>query len=160
MRTGWRSVNNYLRHHHDANAHGARYRVKEDAGPAWIAMLVLQGGHFGSDKRTTKKMWWSQTWSKEDVAVPTWRLWYTLRSQLDDTKAYDFMRSYIHFTCNSKQKKHQPSLSSMGSKCLLHVASCLGHAQSANLLGIRGRELFTDNYYTSSMKLAKPLFKK
>jgi hypothetical protein len=192
---------------------------------AWFGLLILQGAHFGSDKRTAKKMWRN---SPEGLALPYVRNAMT-------SKAYEFMRAYIHFVDNDKRKPSgspghdalfkirsamdtiingirkcwnagmrvtidESMIRYMGravnfvqympakpikhgikvyavccavSQILLGYDVYLGKAnddrstlevvdhllKSANLTSARGRELFTDNYYTS-MALAEHLFVK
>ena len=60
---------------------------------AWIAILVLQGAHFGSDKQSAKKMWRS--------ALYGYGLAYVHNSITSN--AYEFMRSYLHFANNDER---------------------------------------------------------
>ena len=218
-----------------ANTSGARHRVDSSAKYsysitpgfvlAWVALLVLQGGHFGSDKRTAKKMWRS---APEGYAFPYVRNTMTSMS-------YEFMRAYIHFADNDTRSPRgtrgydvlfkiryamntiingirkcwhagkrvtidESMIRYMGravnfvqympakpikhgikvyavccaiSRILLGYDVYLGKLnddrstiqvvedllQSSDLLGVQGRELFTDNYYTS-VELAILLFEK
>ena len=57
-------------------------------------MLILQGAHFGADKRSAAKMWRGQPYG---ISIP-----YIQNKMTRD--AYVFMRQYIHFCDNSKRK--------------------------------------------------------
>ena len=84
---------------------GARHRVRDDTKYrykitsgyvlAWSAMLLLQGAHFGSTKRTSKKMWRNPP---HGLAIP-----YVRNSMT--SMAYEFMRGCIHFVDNDKKKE-------------------------------------------------------
>jgi hypothetical protein len=87
-----------------ANTPGARHRVDKNSNYSysitprfvlvWVGLLILQGAHFGSDKRSTKKMWRS---APEGLDLPYMRNTMSLM-------AYEFMRAYIHFCDNDKRK--------------------------------------------------------
>ena len=55
---------------------------------AWIAIIVLQGAHYGTDKRAAKKMWRSAPYG------PT------------RTNSCVLMLAYIHFVDNNKRVPH------------------------------------------------------
>ena len=57
-------------------------------------MLILQGAHFGADKRSATKMWRGQHYG---ILIP-----YIQNTMTRD--AYVFMRQCIHFCDNSKRK--------------------------------------------------------
>jgi hypothetical protein len=83
---------------------GRRHRadnepVKWDVNPGfiicWIGLLILQGGHFGSEKRTTRKLWQGSPYG---LSIP-----YVRNSMQRD--AFEFLRRHIHFADNHKQKR-------------------------------------------------------
>jgi hypothetical protein len=192
----------------------SRYSYKITPGfiLAWFGLLILQGAHFGSDKRSAKKMWRSPP---EGFSLPY------VRNSMTST-AYEFMRAYVHFCDNDKRKpKGHRSYDAFFKICyamdtiMTGIRKCwnpgmrvtidesmvryMGRAvdfvqympakpikhgikiyavylgkkkddrttlevvddllKDADLLGVRGRELFTDNYYTS-VALADHLFVK
>jgi hypothetical protein len=42
---------------HPADNKQVRYSITSGFIITWIGILILQGAHFGSDKRTSRKMW-------------------------------------------------------------------------------------------------------
>ena len=56
-------------------------------------MLILQGAHFGTNKRAAKKMWRS--------APHGYGLAYVRNSMT--ANAFEFMRSFIHFANNNER---------------------------------------------------------
>ena len=60
-----------------------------------VALLILQGAHFGTDKRSARKMWRGQPYG---VSIP-----YIRNTMTRD--AYIFMRQCIHFADNSTRKE-------------------------------------------------------
>jgi hypothetical protein len=72
--------------------------VRWDAYPgfiiSWISILILQGGHFGSEKRTVRKMWQGSPYG---LSIP-----YVRNSMQRD--AFEFIHRHIHFVDNHKQK--------------------------------------------------------
>ncbi len=82
---------------------GHRHRVdnevvKWDINPGfiipWIGILILQGSHFGSEKRTARKMWQGSLYG---LSTP-----YVRNSMQQD--AFGFLCRHIHFADNHKQK--------------------------------------------------------
>jgi hypothetical protein len=78
-----------------ADTLGARHRVKDNKHAyevttgfvlAWVALLILQGAHFRTQKRSSKKR----------IDLP-----YVRNSMT--SMAYEFMSSYIHFADNSRR---------------------------------------------------------
>ncbi len=73
--------------------------VKWDVNPGfiicWIGLLILQGGHFGLEKRTTRKMWQGSPYG---LSIP-----YVRNSMRRD--AFEFLQRHIHFADNNKQKR-------------------------------------------------------
>jgi hypothetical protein len=60
----------------------------------WIGILVLQGVHFGSEKRTAQKMWQKPPYG---LSIP-----YVCNLMTRD--AYEFLRRNVHFADNSLQQ--------------------------------------------------------
>ena len=58
----------------------------------WFAIVILQGAHFGSKKRDSRRMWRR---TPRGLSIPYVRNAMPLG-------AYEYMRSYIHFADNSK----------------------------------------------------------
>ena len=61
---------------------------------SWIVMLILQGAHFGADKRSAAKLWRAPPYG---LPIP-----YLQNSMTRNP--YVFMQQYIHFTDNATQK--------------------------------------------------------
>jgi hypothetical protein len=72
--------------------------VRWDINPGciicWIGILILQGGHFRSEKRSARKMW---QWSHYGLSIP-----YVRNSMRRD--AFEFLRRHIHFAENDQRK--------------------------------------------------------
>jgi len=60
----------------------------------WIAILILQADHVGTNKRSARKMWRAQPYG---ISIP-----YIQNTMTHD--AYIFMQEYIHFADNSIKK--------------------------------------------------------
>jgi hypothetical protein len=59
----------------------------------WIGILILQGAHFGSEKRTVKKMWQGSPYG---LSIPCVK-------NLMQRDAFEFLRRHFHFADNHKQ---------------------------------------------------------
>ena len=83
------------RHRADQNhSKNKQYIVTAGYVICWIAILILQGAHFGSNKRASSKMWRRGPYG---VNIPY--IQNTMTAQ-----GYEFMRRFIHFSDNSKRK--------------------------------------------------------
>jgi hypothetical protein len=89
--------------HCDAATPGARYWTKNKEknyiiSPgfilAWLSILIFNGAYFGSDKKSSQKLWRS---SPHGLYMP-----YIQNSMTRN--AYEFMWRYIHFCDNNKRK--------------------------------------------------------
>ena len=64
----------------------------------WVTMLIMQGAHFGADKRSASKLWREQPYG---TSIP-----YLKNTMTRD--AYVFMHQYIHFDNNElRQSKEE-----------------------------------------------------
>jgi hypothetical protein len=82
---------------------GARYHVKKGSKYscgittgyvlAWVAILILQGAHFGTQKRSAKKMW----------RQPPYEINLSYVQDSMTLMSYEFMHSYIHFADNGRR---------------------------------------------------------
>ncbi len=61
----------------------------------WVAILILQGAHFGSDKKTQRKMWRRPPYG---ISMP-----YVQNTMQRDT--FEFLQRYIHFADNYQWQK-------------------------------------------------------
>ena len=66
----------------------------QDSSSHGLGSLVLQGAHFGSEKRTGRKMWQKAPYR---LSLP-----YVRNSMTRD--AYEFLRRNIHFADNTLQQ--------------------------------------------------------
>ena len=78
---------------HRADKEKKRYIITPGFVLCWFGILILQGAHFGADKRSASKLWRGPPYG---VSIP-----YIRNTMTWD--AYVFMRQYIHFCDNSKQ---------------------------------------------------------
>ena len=80
-----------------ARHRGDKERIKYKWTPSfaicWVAILIIQGAHFGSHKRSSRKMWRS---APHGLSIP-----YIRNSMRLD--AYEFARRSIHFADNAEQ---------------------------------------------------------
>ena len=81
------------RRHHADNKR-VRYSITTGFTITWIEILILQGAHFGSDKRTSHIMWQKSPYG---LSLP-----YVLNSMSRD--AYEFLQRNLHFTDHYKQQ--------------------------------------------------------
>ncbi len=101
------AFNNQKKHqvliHSDASAPGARHcatkgEKKYSISPgfilAWIAIFVINGAHFGSDKDSSCKLW----------REPPHGLYVLCVQNTMSRNAFEFMRQYIHFCDNNERK--------------------------------------------------------
>ena len=88
----------------DKKTPGCRHRgdtesIKFQSTPgfvlAWLALLIIQGGHFGSKKPPSPKLWHEAPYS---ISIP-----YIRNTMTRD--AYEFMRWNIHFARNTEKGK-------------------------------------------------------
>ena len=79
---------------HRADNKRVRYSITTGFTITWIEILILQGAHFGSDKRTSHKMWQKTPYG---LSLP-----YVRNSMSRD--AYEFLRRNLHFADNYKQQ--------------------------------------------------------
>ena len=79
---------------HRADKEKKKYKITPGFVLCWIAILILQGAHFGQDKGNAGKMWRG---APRGISFP-----YIRNAMTRD--AYVFMRQYIHFCDNSKRK--------------------------------------------------------
>jgi hypothetical protein len=89
--------------HCDASTPEARHRTKNEEKKygmtpgfvlAWLLILIINGAHFGSDKKSSRKRWRS---SPHGLYMP-----YIQNSMTRN--AFEFMRRYTHFCDNDKRK--------------------------------------------------------
>ena len=80
---------------HRADKERVRYLISAGFIITWIGILVLQGAHFGSEKRTGRKMWRQK--APYGLSLP-----YVRNSMTRD--AYEFLRRNIHFADNTLQQ--------------------------------------------------------
>jgi hypothetical protein len=79
---------------HRADNKRVRYSITSGFIITWIGILILQGAHFGSHKRTSRKMWQKTPYG---LSLP-----YVRNSMSRD--AYEFLRRNLHFADNYKQQ--------------------------------------------------------
>ena len=79
---------------HRADKERKQYTVTAGFVLCWVAMLILQGAHFGSDKRSAAKLW----------RAPPYGLSISYLQNSMTRDAYVFMRQYIHFADNATRK--------------------------------------------------------
>jgi hypothetical protein len=77
-----------------ADKERVQYRISARFIITWIGILVLQGAHFGSEKRTAQKMWQKASYGLSPQ--------YICHSMTHD--AYEFLQCSIHFADNSLQQ--------------------------------------------------------
>jgi hypothetical protein len=81
--------------------------VKWDVNPGfiicWIGILILQGAHFGLEKRTAKKMW---QWSPYGLSVPH------VRNQCDKIHLSFYVDIFILQTITNKNMRVQSIIQS------------------------------------------------
>jgi hypothetical protein len=78
---------------HRADKEHKKFNITSGFVLCWIACLILQGAHFGADKRSAGKLWRDQPYG---LSLPYLQNAMTRNS-------YVFMRQYIHFVDNSKR---------------------------------------------------------
>ena len=61
----------------------------------WLVIIIIQGAHFGSDKKSMRKMWQRPPYG---ISIP-----YVQNTMQRD--AFEFMRRHIHFADNCKRPK-------------------------------------------------------
>ncbi len=84
---------------HRGDKERIRYKWTAGYALAFVAILIIQGAHFGSHKRTARKMWRN---APHGLGIP-----YIRNSMRLD--AYEFARRSIHFVDNAHQvEKGQP----------------------------------------------------
>lgn len=79
---------------HCADKEKKKFKITPGYILCWIAVLILQGAHFGADKGNAARLWRAQPYG---VSIP-----YIRNTMTRD--AYVFMRQYINFCDNSKRK--------------------------------------------------------
>jgi hypothetical protein len=79
---------------HRSDNERVRYQITSGFIITWIGILVLQGAHFGSEKRTSRKMWQKGPYG---LSIP-----YVWNSMSRD--AHEFLRCNIHLADNSLQQ--------------------------------------------------------
>ena len=76
---------------HRADKQHKKFNITSGFVLCWIACLILQGAHFGADKRSAGKLWRDQPYG---LSLPYLQNAMTRNS-------YVFMRQYIHFADKS-----------------------------------------------------------
>lgn len=80
---------------HRADRERKKYNITPGYMLVWFGLVMLQGAHFGADKRSSRKMWQK---APHGLAIS-----YVRNSMSRD--AYEFMRRNIHFADNSLRKE-------------------------------------------------------
>eukprot|EP00984_Skeletonema_dohrnii_P004810 scaffold1689_cov99-Skeletonema_dohrnii-CCMP3373.AAC.1 len=78
---------------HRGDKEKVKYKWSASFAICWVAVLIIQGAHFGSQKRSSRKMWRA---APHGLSIP-----YIRNSMRRD--AYEFARRSIHFADNAKQ---------------------------------------------------------
>ena len=86
--------NPYPKRRHRADKERKKYDITPGFVICWIALLILQGAHFGTYKPSAANLWRGAPYG---IGTPIYRNTMT-------REAYQFMRRYIHFCDNSKKK--------------------------------------------------------
>ena len=81
--------------HHCVKVSKYTYEITTGYVLAFTALLIIQGAHFKTTKRSSMKMWRRQPYG---LVIPHVRNSMT-------SMAYKFMQSYIHFCDNDKRAK-------------------------------------------------------
>ena len=79
---------------HQADKEKKKFRITPGYIFCWFAILILQGGHFGTHKPPASKLWRESPYG---LRIP-----YIQNAMTRD--AYTFMRRFIHFSDNSRRK--------------------------------------------------------
>ena len=79
---------------HCADNERVRYSITSGFIITWIGILILQGAHFGSDKRTLLKMWQKTPYG---LSLPC--VWNSLSCD-----AYEFLQRNLYFADTYKQQ--------------------------------------------------------
>ena len=79
---------------HRADKEKKKYTITTGFVLCWMGMLILQGAHFGADKRSAAKMWRGQPYGTSILYIQNTMI----------RNANVCMRQYIHFCNNSKRK--------------------------------------------------------
>jgi hypothetical protein len=77
-------------HHHCADKQQVKWCITPGFIICWVVILILQGAHFGSEKKSMRKMWQFPPYG---ISMP-----YVQNTMQCD--AFKFMQRYIHFANN------------------------------------------------------------
>ncbi len=80
---------------HRADREQDKWRITPGFIICWVAILILQGAHFGSDKKLLRNMWRRSPYG---ISMP-----YIQNTMMRD--AFEFLRQYIHFSENYQRPK-------------------------------------------------------
>ena len=83
------------RHRHRTDRNQDQWCITPGFIKRWLAIIIILGAHFGSDKKTMWTMWQRPSYG---ISIP-----YVQNTMQWD--AFEFMRQHIHFADNYKQPK-------------------------------------------------------
>ena len=81
--------------HHRMDCNQDKWKITPGFVICWVAIIIIQGAHFGSDKKSMRKMWQRPPYG---ISIP-----YVQNTMRRD--AFEFMRQHIHFTDNYQRPK-------------------------------------------------------